>query len=93
MSGELRKLQNEKVENLYSLSQQFTGGRLLRSNYFSPLRNLDSRNSDWLRAGRPRSRSSSPSRVKNFLFSTSSRPALGPTQPPIQWVSGAVSPR
>jgi hypothetical protein len=24
--------------------------------------------------------------VKNFLFSTSSRPALGPTQPPIQWV-------
>jgi hypothetical protein len=30
--------------------------------------------------------------VKNFLFSTSSRPALGPTQSPIQWVPGALSP-
>jgi hypothetical protein len=28
-------------------------------------------------------------KVKNFLFSTSSRPALGFTQPPIQWVPGA----
>jgi hypothetical protein len=39
-----------------------------------------------------RGRSSSTDRVKNFLFSTSSRPVLGPTQPPIQWVMGAVSP-
>jgi hypothetical protein len=31
-------------------------------------------------------------RVTNFLFSTSSRPALEPTQPPIQWVPGAFSP-
>jgi hypothetical protein len=31
-------------------------------------------------------------RVKNFLFSTLSRPALGLTQPPIQWVSGDLSP-
>jgi hypothetical protein len=30
--------------------------------------------------------SSSPGKVENFLFSTSSRPALGPTQPPFQWV-------
>jgi hypothetical protein len=28
---------------------------------------------------------------KNFLFYTSSRPDLGPTQPPIQWVPGAAS--
>jgi hypothetical protein len=26
-----------------------------------------------------------------FLFSTASRPVLGPTQPPIQWVLGALS--
>jgi hypothetical protein len=26
-----------------------------------------------------------------FLFTTASRMALGPTQPPIQWVSGALS--
>jgi hypothetical protein len=47
---------------------------------------------DWLWVGRPRGRSSSPSRIKNFLFSTSSRPLLGPTQPPIQWVPCALSP-
>jgi len=27
-----------------------------------------------------------------FLLSTASRPALGPTQPPTQWVAGALSP-
>jgi hypothetical protein len=32
-----------------------------------------------------------PGEVKNFLFSTSSRPVLGPIQPPIQWVPGAIS--
>jgi hypothetical protein len=36
-------------------------------------------------------RSSSPGRVKNLLFSTSSRPALGSTQPSIQWVPGSLS--
>jgi hypothetical protein len=50
-----------------------------------------SRYSDWLRAGRPRCRSSSPGRVKNFHFSMSSRPALGSTKPPIQWVRGTLS--
>jgi hypothetical protein len=36
-------------------------------------------------------RSSSPGKVKNFLFSKSSRSALGSTQPPIQWVPGVLS--
>jgi hypothetical protein len=39
-----------------------------------------------------RGRSSSPNRVKNFHFSTSSSPAMGSTQPPIQWVPVALSP-
>jgi hypothetical protein len=47
--------------------------------------------SDWLRAGRPRGRSSSPGTAKIFLLSTASRPVLGPIQP-IQWVPGAHSP-
>jgi hypothetical protein len=34
----------------------------------------------------------SPARVKNFLFSKSSKPALGSTQPNIQWVPGALFP-
>jgi hypothetical protein len=38
------------------------------------------RDSDWLRAGRPKGRSSSPGTVKIFLFSTSLRQALEPTQ-------------
>jgi hypothetical protein len=50
-----------------------------------------SRYSDYLRAGRLRDRSSSPSTVKNFLFSASSRPALGSTKSPIQWVPGTLS--
>jgi hypothetical protein len=50
------------------------------------------RYSDWLLlAGRPRGRSSLPVRDKFFLLSTSSVPALGPTQRPIQWVPGAHS--
>jgi hypothetical protein len=50
-----------------------------------------SRYNDWLRAWRPRGWSSNPGRGKIFLPSTSSRLVLGPTQPPIQWVPGALS--
>jgi hypothetical protein len=51
-----------------------------------------SRYIDYRRTGRPRGRGSSPGRVKNFLFSKSSRLALRSTQPHIQWVPGALSP-
>jgi hypothetical protein len=37
-------------------------------------------------------RLSSPGRDKNFIFSTSIRPALGHIQARFQWVLGAVSP-
>jgi hypothetical protein len=63
------------------------------------------RYSDWLRAGgattaqsekrlatsgRQRDRSSSPGRVKHFLLSMMPRLFPGPTQPPIEWISGAL---
>jgi hypothetical protein len=32
-----------------------------------------------------------PESVNFFLFSTESRPTLGPTQPPIQWVPETLS--
>jgi hypothetical protein len=38
-----------------------------------------------------RGQSWSPTAVKNFLFSTSSRLTLGPTQPPIQWIMKILS--
>jgi hypothetical protein len=45
----------------------------------------------WLWDGRLRGRSSSSGDCKNFLFCKSLRLALGSTQPPIQWVPGALS--
>jgi hypothetical protein len=50
------------------------------------------RNSDWLRAGRPSDRSSSPGRVKIFFLFKSCRPVLEATQPLIQWVTRAILP-
>jgi hypothetical protein len=43
---------------------------------------------DYVRAGRPRF---DCQQWKMLLFSTVSRPALGPSQPPIQWVPEALS--
>jgi hypothetical protein len=41
----------------------------------------------------PMGRISSPGKVMNFVFSTSSRPVLGPTQRPFQRLPGAFFPR
>jgi hypothetical protein len=49
-----------------------------------------SRYSDGLRAGRPEF--DSPQGQEIFLYSTASRPAVGSTQPPMQWVLESVSP-
>jgi hypothetical protein len=48
-----------------------------------------SRYSDWIRAGGPRSRSSSPGRVRNFQFFLLYRPAVWHSRHPIQSVSAA----
>jgi hypothetical protein len=46
----------------------------------------------WLGAGRPGDRGSIPGRGEMIFPLTSvSRPALGPTQPPVQWVLGVLS--
>jgi hypothetical protein len=42
------------------------------------------------RAGRPGFNSRQGQEI--FLYSTASRPALGLTQPPVQWMPGALSP-
>jgi hypothetical protein len=34
-----------------------------------------------------------PVRAGLFLFATTSRPVLGPAQPPVQWILGAFTPR
>jgi hypothetical protein len=34
----------------------------------------------------------SPAEAKDFSVATMSRPALGPTQPPVQWVPVVLSP-
>jgi hypothetical protein len=31
--------------------------------------------------------------LRIFLYATASRPAQGPTRPPIQWLSGVLSPK
>jgi hypothetical protein len=58
-----------------------------------PISAQRSRYGDWLRASQPWGPTSSSGRIKNFHFSTSSRSALRPTQPPTQWVPGTFSVR
>jgi hypothetical protein len=48
-----------------------------------------SRYSDWLQVGR--SGFDSRQGLRIFLFDTATRPALGPTQPPVEWVPGSLS--
>jgi hypothetical protein len=64
--------------------------KVIRINVGTTNRSRDSLiGSDGLRAGRQGFDSRQGQEI--FLFSTASRPALGPTQPPTQWVAGALS--
>jgi hypothetical protein len=90
-----------KVLDVMTLSStaQFTDryfGRYILFGQFppitSPFPGKHSLCSDWLRAGRPRGRSSSHCTGRIFLLTISSRPVLGLTQPPIQWVPGVKRP-
>jgi hypothetical protein len=72
------------------ITERYFYNIFINKSTYPPRRSQDS--AVGISTGRPRSCSSSPGRVKNFLFSTPSRPALGPTQSPIQWVSWALSP-
>jgi hypothetical protein len=82
---------NEDTEYTVTLNPEETAIARQRKPNNESTRNNRGRYSDWLRAGRPRGRSSSSGRVKNLLFSTSFRPALGSNHPPIQWVPGDLS--
>jgi hypothetical protein len=62
-----------------------------KSAHLSIFNNYRSRDSDRIRAGRPRGRGSNPGRGEIFLFSTSSRPVLRSIQPPIAWAQKAIS--
>jgi hypothetical protein len=58
---------------------------------FEVLMVVRSRYSDGLWAGRPEFDSRKGQEI--YPFSNASSPALGPTQPPIPWVPGTVSPK
>jgi hypothetical protein len=78
VTGGWRKLHNVDVRNYNKILINKFEGR--------------SRDSAVGIAGRPRGRTSSPGRNKNFLISTPFRLVLKPTQPLIQWVLGTLSP-
>jgi hypothetical protein len=70
---------SETVINMYRLSRTTV--------------NLAAQHSVWLRAGQPGDRGSIPGRGERiFPLDSVSRPALGSTQPPVQWVLGVLPP-
>jgi hypothetical protein len=90
--SDLSHMPCSRFTSAHTLEQKCLGTRVLYlSDNYIIRGSRDSVVGIGLRVGRPRGRSSSPGRVKNFLFTISSRPALRFTQPPIQWVPAALS--
>jgi hypothetical protein len=75
-----------KADNLTAICLENVGPSTSTACYRHSFTGYRSRYSDWLWAGRTRGRSSSAGWIKYFLYSMPS------TQPPIQWVPGALSP-
>jgi hypothetical protein len=71
------------LSDLYFGNQQYSYSYL----YLQPV-SVNRGSAVGIRAGRLRDRGSSPGSLKNFLSSTSSGPAMGSNQSPIQWVWG-----
>jgi hypothetical protein len=74
-----RQIRSFKSINTFQIRKVFMSWRIFNATGIALSYGLD----DWGFESRQR--------LRIFLFSTSSRPALGPTQPPIQWVRGVFS--
>jgi hypothetical protein len=83
------------LPDFFKSSYQNLSPRLHRNNCFQRIRrrcdpdSSVSMVSPWLRTGRPGSDPRERQRI--FPLTSASRPALGSTQPPVQWVPGVLS--
>jgi hypothetical protein len=80
-----------RTENLPNTSQECYENKVSFIAYVDYVL-LKSRYSDWLRAERQKVSELESRYGQVFPFSTSSRPVLGRTRPPIQWLPVALSP-
>jgi hypothetical protein len=83
---------NDIKLNIISFAVSYPSCMLIgEQNTLCGVRNRDSSDgSNGLRGGQPRFDSRQGKEI--FLYTTATRPALGPTQPHIQWVPGTLSP-
>jgi hypothetical protein len=83
--------QNKAGEKLAQLDSEVTVVESWNANYFDKLRSRDSAVGIATGYGLADRGVGFRVSVGSRIFSTSSRPVFGPTQPPIQWALGAVS--
>jgi hypothetical protein len=77
----------------FSCLMQLTSAHTRGNNFIWHLQLELSQYSVWLRPGRPGDRGSIPGRGERiFPLASVSRPALEPTQPPVQWLPGVLYP-